>query len=106
MRFRLTVAPRVCALILLASVCAFRPAAGRAQAPTIAANGIRNGGSYALPSLPNGSVAQGSIIVIFGNNLGPANIVQVSSFPLPTAAGLAGTSVTITIGGTTLNCIM
>ncbi|MSO20201.1 MAG: hypothetical protein EXQ56_06995 [Acidobacteria bacterium] len=51
-------------------------------------------------------MAQGSIFVIFGDNLGPANIVQVSAFPLPTTAGLAGTSVRVTVGGTVVNAIM
>lgn len=34
--------------------------------PTIAANGIRNSASYALPGLPNSGMGQGSIFVIFG----------------------------------------
>lgn len=93
-------------IMFIGAFLAFRPAAGQAQVPTIAANGIRNGASYALPGLPNARIAQGSIFVIFGDNLGPAALVQVSAFPLPTTAGLAGTSVSVTVGGTTLNAIM
>jgi uncharacterized protein (TIGR03437 family) len=50
------------------------------------------------------TVAQGSLIVVFGENLGPANLVQVSQFPLTT--NLAGTSVTVTAGSVILNCPM
>lgn len=39
-------------------------------------------------------LAQGSFIAIFGTNLGPANFVQATSFPIPTILG--GSSVTIT----------
>jgi uncharacterized protein (TIGR03437 family) len=77
-----------------------------AQQPTIAANGVVNGASYARPGFPNGGIAQGSIFTIFGDNLGPANYVQVDTFPLPTSAGLAGTRVTVTVGSTTLDAIM
>src|SRR3990172_10846387 len=77
-----------------------------AQQPSIAADGIRNGASYALSGMPNAGIAQGSIFVIFGSNLGPASLVQVSSFPLPTFEGLAGTSVKVSVGGTTVDAIM
>lgn len=77
-----------------------------AAPPSIAANGIRNSASYALPGLPNAGIAQGSIFVIFGQNLGPAKIVQVSSFPLPTSAGLSGTSIEISVGGKNVFAIM
>jgi len=46
--------------------------------------------------------AQGSLFVVFGENLGPATLVEVTAFPLPDI--LAGTSVTVTSGTTTLNC--
>ena len=51
------------------------------------------------------TIAQGSLFVVFGSNLGPANLVQVS---LVSAAHntLSGTSVTVTSGATTLNCPM
>src|SRR5580704_14038328 len=50
------------------------------------------------------TIAQGSLFVVFGYYLGPANLVQVSAFPLPNV--LSGTSVTVTSGSTTLNCPM
>ena len=74
--------------------------------PTIGTNGVVNSASYAQPGLPNFGVAQGSIFTIFGQNLGPAKIVQVSSFPLPTSAGLSGTSVQVTVNGTQVYAIM
>jgi uncharacterized protein (TIGR03437 family) len=92
------------ALAFLASAALFsQPALAQ---PTIAANGIRNSGSYAFPGIPNAGIAKGSIFVIFGQNLGPAKIVQVSSFPLPTSNGLAGTSVQISVNGTNVFAIM
>jgi uncharacterized protein (TIGR03437 family) len=69
-----------------------------------AAQSAVNVASYANPVLPNGSLAQGGMFTVFGTNLGPATLVQAGEFPLPTA--LAGTSITVTVGGTTLDCIM
>jgi uncharacterized protein (TIGR03437 family) len=65
-----------------------------------------NAASYAVTASGVNNIAQGSMFVLFGRNLGPANIQVVSSFPLPTSAGLAGTSVQATVGGTTVDCIM
>lgn len=50
------------------------------------------------------TVAQGSLFVVFGSSLGPATLANVTAFPLPNI--LAGTSVTVTSGSTTLNCPM
>jgi uncharacterized protein (TIGR03437 family) len=50
------------------------------------------------------TIAQGSLFAVFGYYLGPADLVQVSAFPLPSV--LSGTSVTVTSGSTTLNCPM
>jgi uncharacterized protein (TIGR03437 family) len=47
------------------------------------------------------TIAQGSLFVVFGFSLGPATLVQVSTFPLPNM--LSGTSVTVTSGASTLN---
>src|SRR5579871_5785969 len=74
--------------------------------PTISANGVVNSASYARPGFPNYGIAQGSLFIIFGQGLGPAKIVQVSSFPLPTSGGLSGTSVQVTVNGTTVAAIM
>lgn len=89
--------------LLLAAALLSLPAVAQ---PVIASLGVRNGASYALPPLPNSSIAQGSIFIVFGQNLGPAKIVQVSSFPLPTSEGLSGTSIQVTVNGTTVNAIM
>ncbi|MBI4444033.1 MAG: hypothetical protein HY649_11760 [Acidobacteria bacterium] len=87
-------------------IATFVVLAAHAQQPSIASDGIRNGASYALSGLPNAGIAQGSIFIVFGQNMGPASLVQVSSFPLPTSQGLAGTSVKVTVGGTTVDAIM
>ena len=67
--------------------------------------GIVNAASYIQPGLPNYGIAQGSIFVVFGSNMGPAQLAQ-AGFPLPSATGLAGTSVQITVSGVTVNAYM
>jgi len=62
-----------------------------------------NAASYALDGLPNSAIAQGSMFVIFGSGLGPATLQQ-ARFPLPVALG--GTSVKVTVGGSTVNAIL
>jgi uncharacterized protein (TIGR03437 family) len=52
-------------------------------APSILANGIVNGASFRLATDPNGAIAPGAIISIFGNNLAPA-ARAATSLPLPT----------------------
>ncbi|MCZ2076774.1 MAG: hypothetical protein HUU41_13120 [Bryobacteraceae bacterium] len=89
-------------LLLLASALLF-------SAPAFAQPAIAspvNGASYIRSGLPGSSIAQGSIFVIFGQRLGPNQIVEVDRFPLPTANGLAGTSVQVTVAGTTVDAIM
>jgi uncharacterized protein (TIGR03437 family) len=56
--------------------------------------------------LPNSGIAQGSIFTLTGTGLGPVALVQAQSYPLPTAQGLAGTSIQVTVGGVTETCIM
>src|SRR5579862_4862690 len=76
--------------------------------------GIANSASYAVsPSDANGnpigpnSIAQGSIFVIFGTNLGPAALVQAPGLPLGTSLPSSnGTSVSVTSGGQTVNAFM
>lgn len=68
-----------------------------AQTPTF--TGIVNPASNLPPGVPNYGIAQGSIFVIYGSNLGPAALVQAASATLPTTAGLAGTSVSIAQNG-------
>jgi uncharacterized protein (TIGR03437 family) len=62
---------------------------------------ILNAGSYAPASMPNSAIAQGSIFVIFGAELGPVALQPAAGFPLPTR--LAGTSVRVAVASTTLD---
>jgi uncharacterized protein (TIGR03437 family) len=55
--------------------------------PTINTNGIVNAASYAPVGLPNSSVAQGSIVAIFGTAMGPVGGVVVSAWPLQKSLG-------------------
>jgi hypothetical protein len=75
-------------LLFLAPSC-FR---GQSEMPVVFS--ANNSADYST------TLAQGSLFVIFGYNLGPPNLVQVSSFPLPNL--LADTSVTVQSGKATL----
>ena len=88
------------------AVLALVPTASIAQQPTINSNGVLNAASYALTGLPNSGIAQGSIFFVFGTNLGKAGSIQVSGFPVPSSQGLAGTLVRVTVGATTVDCLM
>ncbi len=75
-----------------------------AQSPAPAA--VLNPASNILAGLPNSGIAQGSIFVVYGTNLGPTTLAQASSIPLPTTEGVGGTSVKITVGQTTVDAPM
>jgi uncharacterized protein (TIGR03437 family) len=77
-------------------------ASGGANAPMITA--IENAATNIPPGLPNAAIAQGALFVVKGKNLGPANAVVASAFPLPLSIG--GTSIQVTVGGTTVAAIM
>jgi uncharacterized protein (TIGR03437 family) len=65
---------------------------------------VANAASYNPAGLPNAPIAQGAIFVIKGNNLGPAAIsIAPAAFQKTT---LSGTSVTVTVGGTTVSPLM
>jgi uncharacterized protein (TIGR03437 family) len=85
---------------------AFAAVAGSLAAQNPSITGIVNGASGRPPGVPNYAIAQGSIFVVYGSNLGAAapagSIVNSAALPLPTTAGLAGTSITVTVNGTTL----
>ncbi len=89
--------------ILALAVCGFALTPLTA-APSIATLGVKNSASYANPGFTNGAIAQGSLFVVFGSGMGPAQIQYATSFPLP--ATLAGTSVSVTVNGSTLPCVM
>ncbi|HLG99355.1 MAG TPA: hypothetical protein VKX49_23800 [Bryobacteraceae bacterium] len=65
---------------------------------------VENAATNLVPGLPNSPIAQGALFVVKGTGLGPANVVVASSFPLSTTIG--GTSVSVTVNGTTVQCIM
>jgi uncharacterized protein (TIGR03437 family) len=73
-----------------------------AQPPLIYYRGVVNVASYMPPALPAGGIAQGAQFSIFGANLGPATSPALS-FPLSTT--LAGVSISITQGTTTVAAI-
>jgi len=65
---------------------------------------VLNAASYTLPGLAAFGVAQGSMFVVFGRNLGPRGIYQAESWPLP--KDLLGTSLKVSVGGVTVDAIM
>lgn len=79
-------------------------AALAAAAPLL--TGVYNAASWVPAGLPNSSIAEGSIFTLIGTGMGPGNLVKVTSYPLPTNQGLAGTSIQVTVGGVTNSCIM
>jgi uncharacterized protein (TIGR03437 family) len=85
-------------------ILAFGCAVWLTAAPSISA--VYNGASWAPAGLPNSGVAQGSIFTLTGSGLGPLTLQQVQSYPLPATNGLAGTTITVSVGGATENCIM
>ena len=92
---------RVSAFLLFALLLFLSPAIGRSQVVLSAAV---NGASYLQSSLPNGKLAEGVLFIAFGQGMGPASIERAESFPLPTS--LAGTSIRVTVGGVTVDCII
>jgi uncharacterized protein (TIGR03437 family) len=75
-------------------------AAAAAPAP----NSVQNPGSNFLPGLPGYGSAPGSIIVVYGANLSGTTLVQAPSLPLQTT--LNNTSISVTVGTTTVNLFM
>jgi uncharacterized protein (TIGR03437 family) len=58
-----------------------------------AVSALQNNYSYILPGLPNYGIAQGSIFVMYGSNMGPAQITSAGS---PLSATLGGVTINIT----------
>jgi uncharacterized protein (TIGR03437 family) len=82
----------------LAAVAAF------GQQPPVITDGPVNAGSYTPMGLPNGGIAQGSMFILKGTNLGQCGTFVANRYPLQTA--MNGTSVRVTVGSTTLNAFM
>ncbi len=69
-----------------------------------AVSSVTNAATYIDPSLPNGAIAQGAIAVATGKNLGPSTLT-IDPKPFQNTT-LSGTSVAITVGGTTVDALM
>jgi uncharacterized protein (TIGR03437 family) len=89
---------------LLLAVASFAAPVLRAQTPAIAAGGIFNTASYTPTGLPGAAIAQGSLFVIFGSNMGPGILAAAPALPLTTS--LNGTSMSVTVAGTTTKPLM
>lgn len=72
-----------------------------AQTPTVAQ--IQNNYSYVLPGLPNYGIAPGSLFIVIGANLSSQPLTSLQS-PAPPGipTTLNGTSVSVTVAGTTV----
>lgn len=66
--------------------------------------GIVNGASYRSPKFPGSGVAKGSIFIVFGSDLADAGLQTATSFPLQSTMG--GASIQVSVGGTTVDCLM
>ena len=79
-------------------------AAGLAQAQPRITGGPVNAASYIGAGRPNANIAQGSMFILFGESLGPQNLVQANSLPLQ--GNLSGTVIRVTVGGTNVTAYM
>jgi uncharacterized protein (TIGR03437 family) len=77
---------------------------GQTTQPLPAITSVVNAASWIPPGLPNAGIAQGSIFVVSGSNLGPASI-SIASPPFQSTT-LAGTSVYVTVGDTMVEAPM
>src|SRR5437762_9145924 len=60
--------------------------------------------NFSRPGEPNSNIAQGSMLIVKGQNLGTCGVSVASSFPLKATMGT--TSMKITIAGNTYNILM
>jgi uncharacterized protein (TIGR03437 family) len=81
-------------------ICLVCVAPAWAQQPVIN-EGPLNAASYLPTGLPAGGIAQGSMFIVKGTNLGPCGTVVANSFPLTTS--LAGVHMTVTVGGASVD---
>ena len=81
---------------LLGCVLATLPAMAQQQTPFVFS--AANSASYGA------NIAQGSLFVVYGQNIGPAQLIQASSYPLPAQVG--GSSIYVTSGSTIFVCPM
>jgi len=83
-------------LVLIAAFCPF-PLAGQ----YVYVDSVGNSASYFDSDAPGYGIAQGSLIVLFGYNMGPSQLVLSSGFPVP--LDLSGTSIKVTVKSATLD---
>lgn len=82
--------------------CTVLMTSGLSAAPAITS--VLNAASNISPALPNGPIAPGSIFIVKGTGLGPANIsIAPAAFQ---STALSGTSVSLSVNGTTVNALM
>src|ERR1039458_1025652 len=79
------------------------PGIGILAQPTISVQALSSAVARA-PGMPGSGIAQGSIFSIYGSGLGPTTWIEANQFPLPTTLG--GTSVTVTVQGTSVPAIV
>lgn len=84
--------------------CAALPQTFAAALPTITY--VQNAASNIPQGLPNAGIAQGSIFILKGSNLGPPDYVVAPSAEIFQSTLLGGTSVSVQVGSTTVNALM
>jgi len=72
--------------------------------PVVAQGGVLNAASFTRDGLPGDGLARGGMFVVFGSQMGPAALVQSQGIPLE--AELAGVSIQVTVGGTTVSAFL
>ena len=65
---------------------------------------VENAASNITAGLPNAGIAQGAIFIIYGSNLGPGTISIAQAVFQNTS--LSGTSISVTVNGTTVAPLM
>jgi uncharacterized protein (TIGR03437 family) len=85
--------------LALLPLLAIGVSAGVSQGQAITA--VVNAASGMIQGLPNSGIAQGAIFLIVGNNLGPTSVAIAN--PAFQTTNLGGTSVSVTVGTTTVN---
>jgi uncharacterized protein (TIGR03437 family) len=65
--------------------------------------GVLNAASYAVPGLPHSDIAQGSMFVVFGQNLAQGQLVLATA---PFSTELGGCSIQVSGGGVTADAVL
>ena len=89
-------------IVRVSSLMTLAAGLSMAQVPTITS--VVNAAGGIVQPLPNGGIAQGAIFTVVGSNMGPATL-SLDHSPF-TSTRLLGTSVNITVKGTTVGMLM